>query len=68
MVLTAIFCFAYLKVDDMKDRLLTDTFEFTTPKLVEKQAGKNVHTNVEQSSMFHISAQFARKVVVAHGL
>ena len=41
----------------MKDKMLTDTFEFTTPKLMEKQAGKNVHTNVEQSSMFHISAQ-----------
>ena len=38
VVLASIFCFSYLKVNDTKDRMLTDTFEFSTlKKQVEKQ-------------------------------
>ena len=37
MVLAAIFYFAYLKVNDTKDRMLTDTFEFSTPKLCKNK-------------------------------
>ena len=36
VVLAAIFCFVYLKVNNTKDRLLTNIYEFSTPKL-----GKN---------------------------
>ena len=36
MVLAIIFCFASLKVNDTKNRMLTDTFEFSTPKLLRK--------------------------------
>ena len=41
MVLAAIFCFAYLKVNDTKDRMLTDIFEFSTPILL-KTSGKKI--------------------------
>ena len=41
VVLAAIFCFAYiLKVNDNKDRILTDKFEFSTLDFV-KWAQKN---------------------------
>ena len=36
--------------------MLTDTFEFSTPKLF-KNKRKKLQSNVEQSSMFHISDQ-----------
>ena len=57
-VLAAIFCFAYLKVNGTKDRMLSDRLEFSTPKLICKnKRKKNLHSNVEQSLKFHISAQ-----------
>ena len=40
VVLAAIFCFAYLKVNDTKDRMLTDIFEFSTPKLCTNKRKK----------------------------
>ena len=46
MVLAVIFCFAYLKVNDTKDRILTDIFEFSTPKLCNKQAQKIISTQM----------------------
>ena len=39
VVLAAIF-FAYLKVNDTKDRMLTDIFEFSTPKLCKNKRKK----------------------------
>ena len=57
MVLEAIFCFDYLKVNDTKDKILTDIFEFRTPKLCKNKWKNNVHLNVEQSSIFYFSAQ-----------
>ena len=39
-VVTAIFCFAYLKVNETKDRMLTDIFEFSTPKLCKNKRKK----------------------------
>ena len=35
-VLAAIFCFAHLKVNDTKDRMLTDIFEYSTLELCKK--------------------------------
>ena len=40
MVLAAIFYFAYLKVNGTKDRMLTDIFEFSTPKLCKNKRKK----------------------------
>ena len=40
VVLAAIFCFAYWKVNDNKDRMLTDIFEFSTPKLCKNKREK----------------------------
>ena len=40
VVLAAIFCFAYLKVNDTKDRMLTDIFKFSTPKLCKNKRKK----------------------------
>ena len=57
VVLAAIFCFAYLKAKDTKHNILSDRFEFSTPKLCKKDREKNLHLKVEQSSMFHISGQ-----------
>ena len=55
VVLAAIF--VYLKVKDTKDRLLSDILELITPKFCKNERKKNSHSNVEQSSMFHISDQ-----------
>ena len=44
MVLAAIFCFANLKVNIVKDtkyRMSSDRFEFITPKLCKNKWGKN---------------------------
>ena len=35
-----IFGFAYLKVNDTEDRMLTDIFEFNTPKLCKNKRKK----------------------------
>ena len=35
-----IFYFAYLKVNDTKDRMLTDIIEFSTPKLCKNKRKK----------------------------
>ena len=51
------FCFLYLKVKDTKDRMLSDRSEFSTPILCKDKREKNLHSKVEQSSMFHISGQ-----------
>ena len=42
MDLAAIFCFAYLKVNDTKDRMLTDIFEFSTPQLCKNKRKKKL--------------------------
>ena len=39
-------------MNDTKGRMLTDS----TPKYVKTSVQNNLHTNVEQSSMFHITA------------
>ena len=55
--LAVIFCFAYLKMKDTKNKMLCDRFEFSTPKLCKNKRKKNLHANVEQISIFYISAQ-----------
>ena len=48
VVLAAIFSFAFLKVNDCNDRMLSD--RFSTPKLCKNKREK-MHSNVEQSLM-----------------
>ena len=57
MVLAAVFCFAYLKVKDIKYIILSDRLEFSTHKLCKNKWDKNIVLIAEQSSMFHISPQ-----------
>ena len=40
VVLAAIFCFAYLKAKDTKDRMLSDKFKLSTPKLCKNKRNK----------------------------
>ena len=40
VVLAAIFCFAYLKVNDTKDRMFTNICKFSTPKLCKNKRKK----------------------------
>ena len=78
MILAAIFGFAHLKFclfekKDTKDRRLTDLFDFSTPKLCKNKRKNNLHSNVEQISMFYISAQakythFRKKVAIFSNL
>ena len=46
-----LFCFAYLAVEDTKDRMLSDRFEFSTPKLC-KNKRKKIALYIEQSFIF----------------
>ena len=43
VILAAIFCFAYLKTKDTKRRIVSDRFEFSTPKLCKKTEKKSAH-------------------------
>ena len=43
VILAAIFCFAYLKTKDIKRRIVSDRFEFSTPKLCNKTEKKSAH-------------------------
>ena len=45
VVLPAIF-FAHLKVNDVKDKMLTDIFEFSTPKLCKNKRKKIICTQM----------------------
>ena len=58
VVWAAILCFAYLKVKDTEDRILSDRFrfEFSTPELCKNKREK-ICTQCLAKSMFHISAQ-----------
>ena len=40
VVLEAIFCFSHLKVNDTKDKMLSDTFDFSTPRLCKNKREK----------------------------
>ena len=55
VVLAVNVCFAYFKSKDTIECYPTDS-NSAHPNYVET-SGKNLHSNVEQSSMFHISAQ-----------
>ena len=52
VVLAAIFCFAYFK--NIKDRMLSDRFELSTPKLCKKKLKKSL---LKCRAMFYILAE-----------
>ena len=55
VVLAAIFGFSHLKVKDTKDRMLSDRFEFSTPKLCKNKREKRKKCALKCRAKFNVS-------------